>query len=468
MSVIANVGGNTLVIINIVIMLILILVLYRMQTKFVSFSKRVFGALGMAIVFGIVLQLVYGPENEVVKESMVYMNLVGDGYVRLLKMIIMPLIMVSITSAIINLKDGESIGKMSGMVIGILIGTTIIASLIGIGVTYVFGLSAADLKAGAEEVARGQFLAHKATEATTASFVAKCVEMIPDNPFKDMTGARGSSTIATVIFSAFVGISALGIGKKKPKSLEIFKDMVNAIHDVVMRMVTLVLRLTPFGVLSLMVKVVATSDVKAILNLGKFVLASYIAMILMYLVHLLLISLVGLSPIKFAQKNFSVLTFAFTARTSAGSIPLNVEAQVKKLGVSEGIANLSATFGSSIGQNGCAAIYPAMLATMIAPTMGIDPLTPSFLIQLVAIIAVSSFGVAGVGGGATFAALIVLSSLNMPVVLVGLLISIEPLIDMGRTALNVSGSMTAGVMTAKLLGEIDEKIYSSTETAEEE
>jgi L-cystine uptake protein TcyP (sodium:dicarboxylate symporter family) len=96
-----------------------------------------------------------------------------------------------------------------------------------------------------------------------------------------------------------------------------------------------------------------------------------------------------------------------------------------------------------------------MLAFMIAPTVGIDPFSFSFIASLVGIIAIASIGVAGVGGGATFAALIVLSSLDLPVALAGLLISIEPLIDMGRTALNVSGSITAGTLTSRVLGETD-------------
>jgi L-cystine uptake protein TcyP (sodium:dicarboxylate symporter family) len=108
-----------------------------------------------------------------------------------------------------------------------------------------------------------------------------------------------------------------------------------------------------------------------------------------------------------------------------------------------------------MGQNGCAGLYPAMLVVMIAPAVGIDPLNFGFLIKVVIIVAISSFGVAGVGGGATFAALIVLSALNLPVGLAGLLISIEPLIDMGRTSLNVSGAMTTGTITAKILGELD-------------
>ncbi|NNE62041.1 MAG: cation:dicarboxylase symporter family transporter, partial [Woeseia sp.] len=112
--------------------------------------------------------------------------------------------------------------------------------------------------------------------------------------------------------------------------------------------------------------------------------------------------------------------------------------------------------GATIGQNGCAGIYPAMLATMVAPTLGISSLDPSFIAGLVAIIAISSFGVAGVGGGATFAALIVLPAMGMPIALVALLISIEPLIDMARTALNVNGAMTAGVITGRLVKGIPE------------
>ena len=144
------------------------------------------------------------------------------------------------------------------------------------------------------------------------------------------------------------------------------------------------------------------------------------------------------------------------------AIPLNVETQTQRLGVDEETANMSATFGTSIGQNGCAGIYPAMLAVMVAPTIGI-PIDAHFILSLVAIITVSSFGIAGVGGGATFAALIVLPAMGLPVTIAALLISIEPLIDMARTALNVSGAMTAGTITSRVLGEksTDEQVESA-------
>jgi len=211
----------------------------------------------------------------------------------------------------------------------------------------------------------------------------------------------------------------------------------------------MVMALTPYGILALMTKVVASSNAADILNLVTFIVASYIAIGIMFGVHGLLLRLNGVDVSNYFKKVWPVLTFAFGSRSSAATIPLNVETQIEELGVPQPVANLAATFGATIGQNGCAGIYPAMLATMVAPTMGIDPLSIAFIVKLVAIVAISSFGIAGVGGGATFAALVVLPAMGFPITIAALLISIEPLIDMARTALNVNGSMTAGVLTGR-------------------
>ena len=107
-----------------------------------------------------------------------------------------------------------------------------------------------------------------------------------------------------------------------------------------------------------------------------------------------------------------------------------------------------------------------MLAVMVAPAAGVDPTSISFILTLILVVAISSFGVAGVGGGATFAALIVLSVMNLPIAIVGLLISVEPLIDMGRTALNVSGAMTSGILTSKVTGEFEKEVYQQPNIVE--
>ncbi|MDN4617072.1 L-cystine transporter [Paenibacillus sp. PsM32] len=449
-----------LVIVNIAVLILLIVLLGWMQKKHISFTKRVFAGLILGIAYGVVLQWIYTPDSEVISDSMEWFDLVGSGYVGLLQMVVIPLIMVSIIMAILNLSGKQNLGKISGSIIGVLLFTTAIASAIGITVALGFNLTALDIPAGEAEQQRGVILQERLGDVEDMSLPAQLLEFIPTNPFADMTGSRRSSTLAVVIFSAFVGVAALGLIRKNPKQGEMFQSMMGAIYGVVMRMVTIILRLTPYGILALIAKMVATTSGQEILKLINFVVASYVALIAMFVVHLIILAISGLNPVQYVKKIIPTLTFAFTSRSSAATIPMNVETQTKKLGVSEGIANLSASFGATIGQNGCAGIYPSMLAIMIAPMAGINPLDWQFILTLIAVVTISSLGVAGVGGGATFAALIVLSTMNLPVALAGLLISVEPLIDMGRTALNVSGSMTSGVISSKLLKEQNKEVYN--------
>jgi len=449
------------VIINLAIAVALLAFLSTQQRKQATFTVRVFTALGLGVLLGAAFHAFYGAGNPVLKATAEYIDIVGTGYVKLLQMIVMPLIMVSIIAAILKLKNASSLGKISALTIGTLMVTTVVAAGIGILMAKLFGLSAVGLTATATEVARGEYLQGNVVAAKAISLPGMIISFIPANPFLDLTGARKTSTIAVVIFSIFIGVAAIGIHDKKPALFASFDHAVQVAHAIVMYIVTLVLRLTPYGVFALMANVVATSSYADILKLIGFVLASYSALILMFGVHLGLVSAAGFNPLRYVKKIFPVLAFAFTSRTSAGSIPMSVQTQTQRLGTPEGIANFAASFGATIGQNGCAGIYPAMLAVMIAPTVGVDPFTLSFLVPLLVIVMIGSVGVAGVGGGATFAALIVLSAMDLPVALAGLLISVEPLIDMGRTALNVSGSITAGTLTSRAMGETDMAIFHS-------
>ncbi len=454
------------IILNLIVALIVFAFMFRQQSRHATFTVRVFTGLGLGVLLGAAAQAIYGADSAAIAGTNEYLDIVGSGYVKLLQMIIMPLIMVSIISAILKLKDASSLGKISLLTIGILLLTTTVAAAIGILMAKLFGLTAIGLTSSAAEVARGVQLQGSLETAKALSLPKLLISFVPANPFLDMTGARKTSTIAVVVFAIFIGLSATGIAAKKPEIFASFEQFMKVAHAIVMRMVTLVLRLTPYGVFALMFEVVASSSYTDILKLINFVVASYSALILMFLVHLAIISGTGLNPLRFVKKVFPVLAFAFTSRTSAGSIPMSVQTQTRRLGTPEGIANFAASFGSTIGQNGCAGIYPAMLAVMIAPTVGVDPFTISFLLPLLAIITLGSIGVAGVGGGATFAALIVLSAMDLPVALAGLLISVEPLIDMGRTALNVSGSITAGTVTSRVMGQTDLAVYNS-DTAED-
>ncbi|HDY6250629.1 TPA: L-cystine transporter [Staphylococcus aureus] len=453
-----------LTLINIIVLVIFIVILHMMARKHISFAKRVFTALGIGIVFGVLLHLVYGTHSNVITSTSDWFNIVGQGYVALLQMIVMPLIFISIVAAFTKIQIGEKFAKIGSLIFIFLIGTVTIAAIVGVVYALVFGLDASTINLGNAEQARGSEIAKQAKDLTAHTLPQQILELLPKNPFLDFTGQRATSTIAVVIFASFIGFAYLRVARKQPDHGELLKRAIDAIYSLVMAIVTFVLRLTPYGVLAIMANTLSTSDFGAIWTLGKFLIASYAALITMYIIHLIILSLLGISPIRYIKKTLEVLIFAFTSRSSAGALPLNVQTQTRRLGVPEGIANFAATFGLSIGQNGCAGIYPAMLAIMVAPVANVE-IDLQFIVTLIAVVIISSFGVAGVGGGATFASILVLSTLNLPVALAGVLISVESLIDMGRTALNVNDSMLAGTGTAKLTKHWDKDTFESNDNA---
>ncbi|NKO08278.1 cation:dicarboxylase symporter family transporter [Staphylococcus aureus] len=453
-----------LTLINIIVLVIFIVILHMMARKYISFAKRVFTALGIGIVFGVLLHLAYGTHSNVITSTSDWFNIVGQGYVALLQMIVMPLIFISIVAAFTKIQIGEKFAKIGSLIFIFLIGTVTIAAIVGVVYALVFGLDASTINLGNAEQARGSEIAKQAKDLTAHTLPQQILELLPKNPFLDFTGQRATSTIAVVIFASFIGFAYLRVARKQSDHGELLKRAIDAIYSLVMAIVTFVLRLTPYGVLAIMANTLSTSDFGAIWTLGKFLIASYAALITMYIIHLVILSLLGISPIRYVKKTLEVLIFAFTSRSSAGALPLNIQTQTRRLGVPEGIANFAATFGLSIGQNGCAGIYPAMLAIMVAPVANVE-IDLQFIVTLIAVVIISSFGVAGVGGGATFASILVLSTLNLPVALAGVLISVEPLIDMGRTALNVNDSMLAGTGTAKLTKHWDKDTFESNDNA---
>lgn len=438
-----------MLLVNLAIFIAFLLLLAQLYRKTEKLGQTVFIGLLLGLLFGAVLQSAF--EKPLLDKTLDWINVVGNGYVRLLQMIVMPLVFVSILSAIARINQTRSLGKVSVGVLSTLLITTAISAAIGIAMVHLFDVSAAGLIVSDRELAAQGKVLDKAGQVSNLTVPAMLVSFIPKNPFADLTGANPTSIISVVIFSALLGVAALSLGKEDQALGERIAQGVETLNKLVMRLVRFVIRLTPYGVFALMIKMAAASKWADIVNLGNFIVASYAAIALMFVVHGILLFFVKVNPVDYYKKVLPTLSFAFTSRSSAATIPLNIETQTAKLGNNNVIANFAATFGATIGQNGCGGIYPAMLAVMVAPMVGIDPFSFSYILTLIFVVAISSFGIAGVGGGATFAAIVVLSTLGLPLELIGLLISIEPLIDMGRTALNVNGAMVAGTITDRLL-----------------
>jgi len=435
---------------NLVLFAALLGFLFQLSKMEMGLSRRVLVGLVLGSIFGFYLQLVFGLTAVATSETLEWTNVVGNSYVNLLRMIIIPLVLITMMASVLRVEEIKSLGKIGGTVVGILVLTTMVAASIGIVMATLFGLNAGELASGARELARAEVLESRL--ATDRSISQLLTGMVPRNIFADMSEARPTSIIAVAIFGMLIGVAALLVSEEDKEHGSRIKSFVDTTQAVIMRLVKLVISLTPYGVMALMTRVIATTDGGAIITLISFVIASYIAIGLMFLVHGLLIAFTGANVREYFQKVWPVLTFAFATRSSAATIPLTIRAQIEELKVPPPIANISASFGATIGQNGCAGLYPAMLAVMVAPTVGVD-LDIGFIASLLVVVAIGSFGIAGVGGGATNAALVVLPAMGFPVTVAALLISIEPLIDMGRTALNVNGAITTGLLTNRFLGD---------------
>jgi len=444
---------NLLAILNLVIFAGLLSLLYQLtRVEFYTLSRRVLVGLVAGVVFGTYLKLVFGGNPAVMGETLEWTNVVANGYVSLLRMMIMPLILITMIAAVLKVEEIKTLGKIGGTVVATLMLTTMIAALLGILMATLFGLNADDLVGGAREMARAEVLEGRLDRVGDQSIAELLVSFIPTNIFSDLTQARPMSIIGVVVFGLIFGVAAALVSEEDSEQGVKIRSAVDSLQAIVMKLVHLIIALTPYGVLALMSRVIATSDSQAIYDLIWFVIASYLAIALMFVVHALMIGMLGANIKTYFQKVWPVLTFAFVTRSSAATIPLTIRAQIEELKVPAPIANITASFGATIGQNGCAGIYPAMLAVMVAPTVGVE-VDLGFILTLLLFISIGSFGIAGVGGGATNAALVLFFILDFPITIVALLISIEPLIDMARTALNVNGAITTGMITTRVLGD---------------
>ena len=181
----------------------------------------------------------------------------------------------------------------------------------------------------------------------------------------------------------------------------------------------------------------------------------------MFIVHLILIALSGLNPIRYVKNVLEPLILAFTSRSSLGTLPVTIESLVQNHGVDEGVSSFTASLGANMGMNGCAGIYPALMAVTLANMAGVN-MDISFYVMLLIVITISSFGIAGLPGTATMAVSVVISGVGLGSYfpLVGGILAIDPILDMGRTMINVNGAMVSSITVGKSLGKIDKEIFS--------
>ena len=282
----------------------LLAILVGLARKGLALSTRVLLALVLGLAFGSLLQAFYGSGGDALATVLSWTNLVGSAYVSLLKVIIMPLILVAMIAAVLRLEALSTLGRVGGSVLAVLLGTTLIAAMIGGLLAAGFNLSVDGLVEGERELARAAVLVERQDRVADLSVPALLVSFLPTNIFSDLAGSRPTSIIAVVIFAILIGIAGLRLSAVAPQEGQALKRGIDIAQDWVMHLVRLVIALTPYGVLALMTKVAASSDSQDIWNLLEFIAVSYLAIFLMFGVHGLLVSLTGLSPSHSSRKRF--------------------------------------------------------------------------------------------------------------------------------------------------------------------
>ncbi|MDR3262827.1 MAG: cation:dicarboxylase symporter family transporter [Clostridiales bacterium] len=418
---------------------IALLAVLQKKTK-LGFSARVSIALGLGLIFGISLQLFFGAETTGLAGTVVkkWVSIIGSGFTKALQLVIVPLVTVSIINAITKFTGASDGSRKAGRIIGFLLVTTAVSAIVTIVIVKISGLSADKLisfnKAGAEP----------------ADVAETLLDLVPSNLFAALAS---SSVLPVVIVAALIGFAYLAVKKENRVIGERFESLLETAYEIVMQIVDFVISFTPYGILAIIAVRAASGSWQFILQLGFIIIISFVALGAVFLLHLLIAFLSGVSPAKFIKKSSAALLFAFSSRSSAATLPLTIAAQ-KNLGVDEANANLAGTLGTCIGQNGCAGVYPTILVILVGLVQGQAGMdwnvwSLSFLVPLVIYVVIASIGTAGVGGGATNVSLLVLSLMGLPIELVAILISVDFIIDMGRTLVNVSDSILAGIFVTR-------------------
>lgn len=379
---------------------------------------------------------------------------VGNAYVQLLRILVPPLIFAAVVTSIANLRKVTNAAKLAFSTLIWFVITAFASVLVGIGVALFTrpGVGAnVDASNAAEPTATGSWFGFLQT-------------VIPENFFGMSASDYGDkiglefNVLQLLVISMVIGIAAVKTGKKA----EEFLSFTESFLKVIQRVLWWIIRLAPIGTAALIGKAVSTYGWDALGTLGKLVLAVYIGLALVIaVVYPSVLKLNGISVFGFYKRVWPVLSLGFVTRSSMGVMPITQRVAERALGVPSSYASFAVPLGTTTKMDGCAAVYPAIAAIFVAQFYGIElGITQYLLIVFVAVI--GSAATAGTTG-ATVMLTLVLSTLGLPLEGVGLLLAAEPILDMGRTAVNVTGQALVPTIVAKRAGLQNTQVWNAAE-----
>lgn len=432
--------------VSLLVSVVIIGFLYWMARRHISFGYRVLTALGLGLLAGIFLNSFSFDATSV--------STLGTIYVNLVKMLVIPLVAVLVITSITSISNMGHLQKIGAKTIGLFLVTTGIAAVIGLIVAL-----AIDPGAGIQQVVPKDF---KARAIPTFSQVI--LDLVPSNPFGDMANGK---VVPVLVFSIFAAVATIKVGSKNPEAVQPFKNFIESFAQIMHQIVKYVLRLTPYGVYALIGAMASKYGIDTLAPLLSLIGATYLALIIHFVVVFggLVTFVAKVNPIKFFRKAYPTIAVALTTRSSYATLPVNMEVIVKRLRVSPRIASFVAPLGATMNMNGCGGVWPAVVAIFVARVFHV-PLDASDYILLVLVSMISSVGVAGVPGPASISTTVVLTALGLPLEGLGLVLAIDAIVDMGRTAVNATGTTVSALLVGHWEGEFDRAAFDRDEEDE--
>jgi len=423
----------------------------------VPFAAQVLLALVVGIGLGLVARSMGTVDGSFVDGTLVpgtdqnwltsTLTTIGSTFVGLLRAIVVPLIVTAIIVSIANLKQVSNAARLAGQTLLWFAITALIAVSIGIGL----GLLT---RPGDHSSVSGDLANYSGTSGSWWDFLTG---LVPANFLGlqgDGDGGVSFNVLQLIVVSIAVGIAALKVGE----AAEPFLSVTRSALAVVQKVLWWVILLAPIGTVGLIGKAVATYGWDSLGSLGVFVGAVYGGLVLvLFVVYPVVLKLHGLSPRRFYAGAWPAIQLAFVSRSSIGTLPVTERVTEQNLGVPRSYASFAVPLGATTKMDGCAAIYPALAAIFVAEFFDV-PLSLTDYLLIVVVSVIGSAATAGVTGAVVMLTL-TLSTLGLPLAGVGLLLAIDPILDMGRTAVNVAGQALVPTIVAKREGILDEERY---------
>ena len=417
-----------------------------------SLTQRILIAMGVGLAIGAVLQWAALPEGHFVNTFILNGVIDGGGriFVTLLKMLVVPLVFVSLVCGAASLGDTGSVGRLGGKTIGLYLLTTAVA----VSMAMLIALTT-DPGLGGDSI--GDAAATSTFEPKTAPSVKETlINIVPGNPIAAMADGQ---MLQVILFALLFGLALSKAGTSGATLRSFFADL----NDVMMRLITMIIALTPIGVFCLMTKLGATLGLAEIGKVAMYFVTIVLALSLhAALVYpMLLKSLTGLNPLIFLSKMREALLVAFSTSSSGATLPVTLRTVEHKLGVQNNVASFAVPLGATVNMDGTA-IMQGVATVFIAQFYGID-LGLTALLTVVLTATLASIGTAAVPGVGLITLTLVLDQVGLPVEGIALIIGVDRLLDMLRTAVNVTGDATVATIVTSSEGQLDREVFNASE-----